>query len=73
MEQKRFFHHPTLEVMRGVLSTRKEIRECVFDGYIIFSYFYTKSDTFGEKEEEYVVVIDVSSTCQSHHCNGLTR
>lgn len=48
-----FYCNPTLEALRNAVSTRKEIRECTFDGYIIFSYFYTKSDTFGDSKTEY--------------------
>lgn len=56
MDKPRFFHNPTLELMRRAVASRKEIRECSFDGYIIFSYFYTKSDTFGESEPGYVYI-----------------
>lgn len=52
----------TLDELRTCTSDIKEIRECKFDGYSIFSYFFTRSDTFpdptqvtGEKRRNYQI------------------
>eukprot|EP01126_Amoeba_proteus_P014996 TRINITY_DN1665_c0_g1_i8.p2 TRINITY_DN1665_c0_g1~~TRINITY_DN1665_c0_g1_i8.p2 ORF type:complete len:144 (+),score=28.77 TRINITY_DN1665_c0_g1_i8:1045-1476(+) len=46
-----FVHSPNLSQMRNAITNKREIRECLFEGYSIFSYFYTKTDTFGNYKD----------------------